>query len=84
MDEPDFQPLISTPQFSDVLQNWVLDGRSEWIEHVMVAGQWKVKNRKGCVLNEAELVVRQRQLMKKTDIGNLEVSMVFMLIFFVY
>ena len=65
MDEPDFQPLISTPQFSDVLQNWVFDGRTEWIEHVMVAGQWKVKNRKGCILNEAELVVRQRQLMKK-------------------
>ncbi|WP_373118536.1 amidohydrolase family protein [Holdemania massiliensis] len=63
--EPDFQPLISTSDFSDVLQNLIFDGRSEWIEHVMVAGNWKVKNRQLCGLDETQLIAKQRQLMKK-------------------
>lgn len=63
--EPDFQPLISTSDFSDVLQNLIFDGRSEWIEHVMVAGNWKVKNRQLCGLSETQLIAKQRQLMKK-------------------
>jgi 5-methylthioadenosine/S-adenosylhomocysteine deaminase len=61
-DSLDLSPLVELPSFSNVAFNTLTYTRGEHIREVMVNGQWVIRDRRSCLLDEKALEKQYRAL----------------------
>ncbi len=63
--DPSIQPLIDTPQFSNVLHNLLMNSREDMIAHVMIDGKWVMKDRRLTNIDEDDIDHKYTQIATK-------------------
>lgn len=60
--DPDLEPMLNGGSFSTYLYNLLFYNKAESIQHVMVDGEWIMKDSKLLTVDEAEVVSRYNQI----------------------